>query len=145
MNSILSYLTFTIPFSIIKQPYFLSLSFFSFSFLYPSTTKWLVTITTTTTATLPLRLLPPVAATSAIAAAHLRPIFPHHYQTHFSKPLLLTFSNLPQQTIITIPILNLRNSTPAIFIHKANTSTTNDSLRTQASKKSQRPTRFSPH
>jgi hypothetical protein len=33
MNSILSYLTFTIPSSFIKQPYFLSF-FFSFSFLY---------------------------------------------------------------------------------------------------------------
>jgi hypothetical protein len=32
MNSILSYLTFTIPSSFIKQPYFLSLSFFLFPF-----------------------------------------------------------------------------------------------------------------
>jgi hypothetical protein len=38
MNSILSYLTFTIPSSFIKQQYFLSLSFFFFlslSFLFP--------------------------------------------------------------------------------------------------------------
>jgi hypothetical protein len=38
MNNIISYLTFTIPSSFIKQPYFLSLSFFFFlslSFLFP--------------------------------------------------------------------------------------------------------------
>jgi len=84
------------------------------------TAKWPVSAVTTTTATLPPRQPPPVASTFATAAAHHHRVFPRHYQTHFSKPLLLTFSNQSHQAIITIPIRNLRNSTPAIFVPKAN-------------------------
>lgn len=52
------------------------------------------------------------------------------------KLLLLSFSNQSCQTIILIPILNLRSSKPTTFISKANNNATTDGQKTHASKKS---------